>query len=37
MRTEKTVQIHINDDYAKDLKNISITGPGSETELWGKE
>ncbi len=34
---EKAIQVHITDDYVRDMKNISITGPGSESELWEEE
>ncbi|MGE4273743.1 MAG: universal stress protein [Desulfitobacterium sp.] len=32
-----TNQIHVTDDYAHSMQNVTITGPGSECEIWGKE
>ncbi|AGA67697.1 universal stress family protein [Desulfitobacterium dichloroeliminans LMG P-21439] len=32
-----TIQVHVTDDYAHSMQNVTITGPGSESEIWDKE
>jgi len=37
MNNQETMQVHITDDYVTELKNVHITGPGSESGTWEKE
>ncbi|NLP44855.1 MAG: universal stress protein [Peptococcaceae bacterium] len=37
MNEQGTMQVHVTDDYAQELKNVNITGPGSESEIWNQE
>jgi two-component system sensor histidine kinase KdpD len=36
MNNKDTMQVHITDDYVTELKNVHITGAGSEIEKWEK-
>ncbi|MGI6685330.1 MAG: universal stress protein [Bacillota bacterium] len=37
MNNQETMQVHITNDYVTELKNVHITGPGSESETWEKK
>lgn len=37
MHDQETIQVSVMDDIVTELKNIDITGPGSNYEMWGKE
>lgn len=36
INNQQIMQVHVTDAYVKELKNVLITGPGSETETWNK-